>query len=269
MNLSGYWTGTFEGTNLGGISVSIDQSGDTIGGIATMQEPTLGVLYKYVIDGQIKPTIKIHMKPLSKYPHVIFGSINSDCELIDINTMLGKWQSSVGTQGIFKIRRYDGQGSGDALKKLCKNIFISYSHKDEIFYRDLLVHLKPLEKKGLIDAWSDQRIKAGSLWKKEITTALAGTHAAILLISPDFLASDFIIDNELPLLLSRAEENGVRILPLILRACRFTRDPNLGKFQAINNPDKEILAALQPWECDKIYDRISQEIEALFSLASN
>src|SRR3954447_20347699 len=60
-------------------------------------------------------------------------------------------------------------------------VFISYNHKDEIFLRRLLVHLRPLEKAGLIEPWSDNRIQAGDRWKSKIQEALGRARAAILL----------------------------------------------------------------------------------------
>lgn len=78
----------------------------------------------------------------------------------------------------------------------CK-IFISYSHKDKEYFDRLLVHLKVLKNlDGGFDEWSDIKIRAGQKWKEEIAGALANSDIAILLISTDFLASDFIINNE-------------------------------------------------------------------------
>ena len=57
---------------------------------------------------------------------------------------------------------------------------------------------------------------------------------AILLISADYLASDFIANNELPPLLKGAEEGGVTILPLVVKPCRFEQNPGLGVYQAFN-----------------------------------
>jgi hypothetical protein len=140
-----------------------------------------------------------------------------------------------------------------------KHVFISYSHADTSFLNELMLHLKPIEKQGLIEAWSDQRIQSGDDWKREITEALERSQFAILLISAAFHASDFIIDNELPPLLLRAKKNGVRFFPIILSASRFTRDP-LGKFQAVNDP-KLPLASLQFWEREDVYERVAREIE--------
>lgn len=140
------------------------------------------------------------------------------------------------------------------------NVFISYSHSDREYVDRLLVHLKPLEKEGLIDLWLDTRLRAGDRWKKEIEKALSRSTVAVLLVSADFLASDFITDNELPPLLRNAEEKGTRIVPLIAKPCRFARDKNLRHFQAINDP-KQSLVLLSPGEQEVLYDQVALEVE--------
>lgn len=143
-----------------------------------------------------------------------------------------------------------------------KKVFISYSHKDKNYLERLTVHLKPLEKKGLIDAWSDTRISAGDLWKKEIEKALRETQVAILLVSADFLASDFIVDNELPPLLEAAANDGATVIPVILKPCRFTREATIAKFQAINSPE-EPLSGSSEHNSELVYDAIAQRVEDL------
>lgn len=138
--------------------------------------------------------------------------------------------------------------------------FISYSHVDKEYLNRLMVHLKPLERDGLLDIWQDSKIKVGDHWKEEINTALAEANIAILLISADFLASDFIINNELPPLLSKAEAKGTKIVPLILTHCRFSRDSSLNKFQAVNEPN-EPLSILNKEEREAIFDMLSFDIE--------
>ena len=108
-------------------------------------------------------------------------------------------------------------------KTECPGVSISYSHNDQEYLDRLLVHLKPLERDGLIDLWVDTKLRAGDRWKTEIEKALQKATVAVLLVSADFLSSDFIIDNELPPLLRNAEERGTRIIPLIIKPCRFTR----------------------------------------------
>jgi hypothetical protein len=145
-------------------------------------------------------------------------------------------------------------------RKKRPNVFISYSHSDREYLDRLLVHLKPLEREGLIDLWVDTRLRAGDRWKKEIEKALARATVAVLLVSADFLASDFITDNELPPILRKAEEQGTRIIPLIVKPCRFTRDKGLRHFQAINDPN-ESLIQLSSGRQEAYYDSVAAEVE--------
>ncbi len=141
-----------------------------------------------------------------------------------------------------------------------QNVFVSYSHHDREFLDRLLIHLKPLEKDGLIDLWVDTRLRPGDRWKKEIEKALSRATVAILLVSADFLASDFITDNELPPILRNAENKGTRVIPLIVKPCRFARDQSLRRFQAINDP-WESLIRLSPGEQEVYYDSLAAEVE--------
>jgi len=141
-------------------------------------------------------------------------------------------------------------------------IFISYSHNDREYLDRLLIHLKPLEKEGLIDVWADTRLKAGDQWRVEIKKALDRASVAILLVSADFLASDFITENELPPLLRKAQEQGTRIIPVILKPCRFARDKNLQQFQAFNNPS-ETVVRMTAGKQEKLYDALAAEVERL------
>ncbi|EGR4159191.1 TPA: toll/interleukin-1 receptor domain-containing protein [Vibrio cholerae] len=140
--------------------------------------------------------------------------------------------------------------------------FISYSHSDREYLDRLLVHLKPLKNLGLIDIWEDSQIKTGDQWLNQIKTALEQSNIAILLISADFLASDFIVNNELPPLLSNAEVQGTKIVPVIVSPCRFARDPQISKFQAVNNPSTP-LSTMQEYEREVIYDKLASEIESV------
>ena len=110
-------------------------------------------------------------------------------------------------------------------------VFISYSHQDERFLDELLTHLKPYLRTG-ITAWSDRQIQPGSHWFDEIKAALARTSVAVMLVSPDFLASDFIHEHELGPLLKEAEAGGVQILWVLIRDCSWKETP-LKDYQAV------------------------------------
>lgn len=143
-----------------------------------------------------------------------------------------------------------------------KYVFISYSHQDKEFLSRLIVHLKPLERAGLIDTWDDTKLKAGDNWKNEIAKALSKSAIGILLVSADFMASDFIIDNELPPLLRTAEDKGTTIIPVILKPCRFNRDSNLKHFQAANDPNTPLIL-MTYGEREIVYDVVAKRVEEL------
>jgi serine/threonine protein kinase len=100
-------------------------------------------------------------------------------------------------------------------------VFISYSHKDEIEKEALLAHLRVLQYADLIDLWSDDRIGPGSDWEQEIDQAMARARVAILLISANFLTSDFILQEEVPRLLERRNQEGLTIFPVIAKPCTW------------------------------------------------
>jgi len=141
-------------------------------------------------------------------------------------------------------------------------VFICYSHKDKEFLDRLKIHLKPLEKNNLIDLWSDQKIKNGDEWQKAIEAALLEAKIAILLISADFLASDFIVDNELPRILDKSAKNELKIIQVIIKPCSFLSNKSLSKYQAVNDPQKP-LAGLSIVERENIWAGIYKEIEDL------
>lgn len=146
---------------------------------------------------------------------------------------------------------------------LRNKVFISYSHRDKRWLDRLQVHLKPLERKGLVERWDDTRIEPGSNWQEEIRQALAATKVAVLLISADFLASDYIAEHELPPLLEAAERDGATILPVIVSPSLFQDTPELSRFQAVNDPTRP-LVALPPGEQEQTFLKVARTILGKF-----
>jgi hypothetical protein len=143
------------------------------------------------------------------------------------------------------------------------SVFISYSHADcPAWLKRVQVHLTPLIRDGRVELWDDTRIRSGERWREEIRAALARAKVAVLLISADFYASDFIADNELPPLLEAERERGLVILGLHINHSRFDRDRVLSEYQTINAPDQPI-EGLPKSEQEKVFDDLARRIEEL------
>ncbi|HEX3527541.1 MAG TPA: toll/interleukin-1 receptor domain-containing protein [Thermoanaerobaculia bacterium] len=141
-------------------------------------------------------------------------------------------------------------------------VFISYSHKDEI-WKDLLVRqLRVLELEGAFVLWDDRKIAAGDGWRSEIETVMESARAAVLLISADFLISDFIRGTEVPRLLRRREKDGLRIIPLIVHPCPWRRVPWLAEIQG-RPTDGRPLAEGSPVQIEKDLCALAEEIADL------
>ncbi|MGB8261190.1 MAG: TIR domain-containing protein [Terracidiphilus sp.] len=89
-------------------------------------------------------------------------------------------------------------------------VFVSYSHKDAEWLDSLLNEFQPAVRNGLVDLWMDRGIEPSDPWRQMIYAGMDSARAAILLISPNFFASKFIMDEELPRLRA-SEAQGLRI----------------------------------------------------------
>jgi hypothetical protein len=123
-----------------------------------------------------------------------------------------------------------------------KQVFVSYSHQDEKWLKELRTTLAHYERDGQmkLDLWSDKKISPGDDWREEIEKVLMRSSAAILLVTKDFLASEFIYDRELQPLLALAKEKGTRILWIAVSASNV-HDTVIASYQALNsNPNKPL-----------------------------
>jgi len=122
-----------------------------------------------------------------------------------------------------------------------KTIFISYSHKDEIWKDRFKPHVTMLEKAGLqIKIWDDRRIDVGDNWYPEITQAIEQATVAVCLISADYLASDFCMKEEVPFLMKKREQEGMLLIPVLIRPCLWQLSPWLKKLQMLPRNGKAV-----------------------------
>jgi nucleoside 2-deoxyribosyltransferase len=140
------------------------------------------------------------------------------------------------------------------------SVFFSYSHADATYLDRMLIHLRPVERSGALALWSDTKLQAGDRWKDEIRAALGKARLAVLLISADFLASDFIATDELPPLLATAEAEGARVIPVIVKPSRFLRDDSLVRFQALNDPQLPLIRMSEA-DREELYAKLAEIIE--------
>lgn len=141
------------------------------------------------------------------------------------------------------------------------DVFVGYSRKDRWYLEKLKSHMARYERENLLNVWDDQKVKAGKNYIDELRYAISITKVAILLVSPDFLASDFIASNVLPPLLQAAEKEGAVILPVIIKPCVF-EDTALHYYQPFDDPSKPLSARKAPGK-DEVWANLVRYVIAL------
>jgi hypothetical protein len=145
------------------------------------------------------------------------------------------------------------------------NVFVSYSHKDEKYKNEFRVWMTSLERTGKVHFWHDQEIEAGDFWEREIFGAMALAKLAVLLVSQDFIASDFIHAKELPPLLARHAQGDIKVLWIPIRPSD-AEDTEIGKLQAMWSPKDPLSAKPKP-KREKAFKEIKQKLGQLVDTA--
>lgn len=112
-------------------------------------------------------------------------------------------------------------------------IFVSYSHQDEAHKDELLKRLKIIQRNLPIEFWDDRQLFAGTLVDEEIMKRLDAADITCLLISPDFVASDYCWTREMASALERYEQHGKLPVPIIVRRTPSWRDTKIGRHLAL------------------------------------
>jgi hypothetical protein len=268
--LSGRWIGTIQGTNTGAVFVQFAENNGRVSGLVHIFDPKLGLGVYVISTGDLDLNdIRLVLTPTTQTQMAGHGVVTVLAHLVGPAEIVGEWRSSIGTSGGLLARKITSEPPSIpssnkkrvAVSKRTK-VFISYSHRDNDWLDRLRVHLKPLERDYALDIWDDTQIQAGTIWLEEIEKAIQSTKVALLIVTADFIASDFIADNELPRLLKAAKNDGAVIMSLIVSPSRF-RSTSLSQFQAINDPSRPLIN-LPRGEQEEILVRVSEELEAVF-----
>ena len=118
-------------------------------------------------------------------------------------------------------------------------LFFSYSHKDEDLRDELVKHLTILKRQNIIAPWQDRDIEAGAEWNEEIQRHLNEAQIILLLISANFIASDFCWDNEMDQAMKRHEAGTAVVIPIVLSSCDWKGAP-FGKLQGLPKDMKPV-----------------------------
>jgi hypothetical protein len=160
------------------------------------------------------------------------------------------------------------------------SVVVTYSSKDKIAMQDLLVHLVPLARRegGVIDLFVDEKIPKGENWGEVIAREIGEAKIAILLVSANYLASEYVCDKELPYILSRAHKGELKVLSVFLAAAAteigisFTdsngkiRTARVDQFQGFGTPEKP-LSKMTQIECQDVFVALERRVRELAATA--
>ena len=161
---------------------------------------------------------------------------------------------------IFISRGYGGTvGLTSPKGTTALKVFVSYSHKDEAFKDDLVKHLSPLKRLGLVEEWNDRKITAGAEWDQVISENLEQANIILLLASIDFITSKYCYDIELERALERHAKGKAVVVPIVVRNCLWQHTP-FAKLQALPKDAK----AISSWpDRDDAFTTIAESIRQI------
>lgn len=140
-----------------------------------------------------------------------------------------------------------------------KKIFFSYSKHDRAYLDQLLKHLTTLRRRGKIAPWNDRDIMPGEEWDGVIKKQLVEADIILLLVSSDFLATDYIWDVELGMAMKRHEEKSAQVVPIAIRPCSWNETP----FSKLNGLPSKIKPVSAYTSQDEAWLEVVQGIERL------
>jgi hypothetical protein len=202
-----------------------------------------------------KKYIKNHK--LSEFQSRLFDDINAMLKELaiaskDENNVISKKENTViSNYNVEKQTKLKSPKNNNAA-----SVFISYSHKDEKDLKRLESHLKILQRLEMISTWTDRNIDAGDDWRVQIDKNLNNSQIILMLISSNFLASDYCYEKEMKTAIAKHNKSEADAIAIILRDCIWELAP-FSKLKVLPQDGKSI----QSFEhADKAYASIAREI---------
>lgn len=143
--------------------------------------------------------------------------------------------------------------------KLPLRAFISYSHRDEDYKNELDLHLATMKRQGLLKVWQDRKIQPGSDWDDEIKRQMEESHLIFFMVSPGFMASDYIMEKEVPHAMSLFAAGEAKVVPIFIKDVEW-KNSEFGRLQGLPRDQKFI--DLQPNK-DQAFATVARELREL------
>lgn len=149
----------------------------------------------------------------------------------EVPVLLSRRLDSAAITFASRVRRPAAAAKSDALPltraqaRPCAKIFCSYSHQDEKYRTELETHLALLARQGAVHVWHDRLIQPGADWAREIDDNINLANVVLLLVSADFLASQYCYGIEMNRALARAAASETRVVPILVRKCDLQGAP--------------------------------------------
>ena len=148
----------------------------------------------------------------------------------------------------------------DIGRRRAARVFVSYSHKDERQLNELKTHLSPLERLKLIETWYDRRIVAGEDFGQKINENIDGADIILLLVSADFIASNYCYEKEMARALERQAKGEARVVPVIIRKVNWKVIRELSELEAVPKDGKPV----RDWpNKDAAWCDVSERVQAM------
>src|SRR5450631_3200660 len=158
-------------------------------------------------------------------------------------------------------RPYHLNESRERLMPVPLEVFCCYAREDLEILTHFQKHLASLQRQGLITMWSDSNINAGAEWEKELHQHLESADIILLLISPDFMASDYCYSTEMGRAIARHNEGSAVVIPILLRSTFWLNAP-FAKLQMVPTDAKPITS----WsDRDDAFHDITRQVNQVVS----